>query len=363
MSFEEKYMKVALSLAVKAKGKTYPNPMVGAIIVKGGRILGRGYHRYFGGDHAEAAAIKNAKENCAGSTMFVTLEPCDHQGKTPPCTDAIIKNRVKKVFIAMKDPNPINFGKGIKKLRKAGVEVVLGSCKEEAEKINRKYIKYVTKKLPYVTLKTAQSLDGKIAARDGSSKWISGELSRGYVKRIRGSFSGIMVGANTIRKDDPFLLGVNRSGYKTARITVDTHLNISKNSNIIRTSSRSPVIIGTTDKAPKNKINMLKKIEGVEVAVFKSRNGKVPLKPFLRHLAKLGLMNILVEGGGELAGSLLDEGLIDEVMIFISPKILGGSHFSIKGKGVGTIKNARDLKNIKTKKIGNDILLTGSIKK
>ncbi|MFH1395444.1 MAG: bifunctional diaminohydroxyphosphoribosylaminopyrimidine deaminase/5-amino-6-(5-phosphoribosylamino)uracil reductase RibD [Candidatus Omnitrophota bacterium] len=360
---ELKYMKLALRLAEKAKDKTYPNPMVGAVIVKKNKIIGKGYHRKAGKPHAEVEAIRNASEHCRGAVLFVTLEPCDHYGKTPPCTEAIIKSGIKKVYVPIKDPNPLNRGRGIKKLRRAGIKVECGLCADEAKDINRKYIKYIKSGLPYVTLKLAESLDGKIAASDGSSKWISTSVARKYVRKMRSRYNAVMVGSNTVYYDNPFLLDEKKKGYGTFRVIVDSALKISLNSNLIKTASKSPVIIGTTEFADKTKKGKLCRINGVSVVSLKSKHKKVPLKAFLKCLAAKGIVNMFVEGGGELAGSLIDECLADEVMFFIAPKIIGGTHFSIKGKGSKNITKAIDLKDVQIKKFGTDIFVHGYINK
>ena len=200
-------MQLALKLAARTKDRTYPNPMVGAVIVRGGKVIGKGYHKRAGEDHAEIKAIKDASGKCAGATLYVTLEPCDHYGKTPPCTGAIIGSGIKRVVMAMKDPNPLNSGRGMKTLQRAGILVNSGLCEEEAAALNKKYIKFITGGVPYVTLKLAQSVDGKIAAADGTSKWITSEASRKFAKKMRSTFDAIMVGANTAIMDDPLLLG------------------------------------------------------------------------------------------------------------------------------------------------------------
>ncbi|MFH1411031.1 MAG: bifunctional diaminohydroxyphosphoribosylaminopyrimidine deaminase/5-amino-6-(5-phosphoribosylamino)uracil reductase RibD [Candidatus Omnitrophota bacterium] len=356
---KEKYMEEALALAGKAEGRTYPNPMVGAVMIRRGRIIGKGYHKRFGGAHAETAAIKNAGGACGGATLFVTLEPCDHHGKTPPCTEAIIKSGIKKVYVAMKDPNPINRGRGIRRLRKSGIEVFVGTKRTAACELNRKYIKYIKHRMPYVTLKLAQTLDGRIAAPDGSSKWISGGSSRRLVKKMRASFDGIMVGSNTIRADDPLLLSSRDPSRGPARIIVDSALKISPRSRLIRTSAIAPVFIGTTEKASSRKIDKLGKIPGVHITVMKSRGGRVPLNSFLRSLSERGMMNILLEGGGELAGSLLDEGLIDEAVFFIAPKLLGGGVSSLKGKTARSIKDMRGFRTVEVSMSGKDVMITG----
>lgn len=362
MTGTEKYMSFALELAARAEERTYPNPMVGAVIVKGGRVIGSGYHKKAGLDHAEVAALKSVKGPCKGATMFVTLEPCDHYGKTPPCTKAIIASGIKEVYAAMKDPNPITSGKGIRKLRAAGIRVNVGLKEHEAKELGRKYIKFITKKMPYVTIKLAQSLDGKIAAADGTSKWISSEKSRELVREMRGRFDAVMVGIGTVFADDPFLLDAKKKGYATRRIVIDSRLRIPERSNLIKTAERSPVLIAVTPAAPADKVKRLARIRGVEVITARSKAGKVDLGDLLGKLAERGIVNILVEGGGELAGALFDEGHADEVIFFISPKVIGGGNSSVKGKGVKTIADAIKLKDVKVLMSGDDVMVTGKIR-
>jgi len=353
------YMRLALELAAKAKEKTYPNPMVGAVIVKGGRIIGRGYHRKAGADHAEVAAIKDAG-SCRGAEMYVTLEPCDHYGRTPPCTASIIKSGIKKVNIAMKDPSGLNNGRGMRKLKKAGIRVSVGLLAEEAEKLNRKYIKFTTTGLPYITVKLAQSADGKIAARDGSSKWISSARSRRLVKKIRSGFDAIMVGANTVLRDDPLLMGVEGRSIGVSRVILDSRLRTPADSNVVRTAKKAPVIFGTTQLAPFSKIERFRRTEGVDVIVTRKKGSRVALRPFLSELAARGLVSIMVEGGGELVGSLIDESLVDEFLFFIAPKVIGGGNYSVGGKGVSNIKGAIELRDVEVKRSGSDIFIRGS---
>ena len=356
---DAEYMSLALKLARKAKGKTYPNPMVGAVIVKNGKIIGKGYHRKAGADHAEVVAVNSVRGMCSGGTMFVTLEPCDHYGKTPPCTRAIITAGISTVNIAMKDPNPINSGRGIRRLRNAGISVNVGLRSSEAAALNRKYIKFVTTGLPYITVKLAQSIDGKIAARDGTSKWISSDASRKYTRKIRSDFDAIVVGSNTACKDDPFLLDEKRHGYDVARVIVDTRLKTRIDSNIVKTADKAPVLIGTTELAPRSRVEKFRRIKGVEVVVQRSKKKRVSMKPFLRALARKNMINILVEGGGELVGSLMDESLVDEVMFFIAPRIIGGGYSSVKGKGAGNITEALKLRDVEVKKFSSDIFIRG----
>ncbi|MFH1552407.1 MAG: bifunctional diaminohydroxyphosphoribosylaminopyrimidine deaminase/5-amino-6-(5-phosphoribosylamino)uracil reductase RibD [Candidatus Omnitrophota bacterium] len=358
---DTKHMKLALKLARKAKDKTYPNPMVGAVIVKNGKVIGRGYHSRAGEEHAEIKAIADVSGTCSGAEMFVTLEPCDHYGKTPPCTRTIIESGISAVHVAIEDPNPLNSGRGIRRLKKAGISVSLGLRAEEAAELNRKYIKFITTGLPYVTVKLAQSVDGKIAARDGTSKWISSDASRKYVRKIRSGFDAIVVGANTAVKDDPLLLDVKGRSPSAARVVVDTRLKIPAGANIFKTADKGPVIVGTTELACVSKIEKLRQVKGVEVVVTKSKKTKVPLKIFLRALARKGIVNVLVEGGGELTGSLMDESLVDEVMFFIAPKIIGGPYSSVKGNGVPNIAEAIHLRNIEVKRYGGDIFVRGLV--
>ena len=357
------FMKEALKLAAKATDRTYPNPMVGAIIVKDGKVVGKGYHKRAGEPHAEVNAIRAASGRCRNATIFVTLEPCDHFGKTPPCTEAVISSGIKEVAIAMKDPNPLNSGRGIRRLKKAGIKVTMGIMEEEAKELNRKYIKYITEGLPYVTLKLAQSVDGKIAAANGTSRWISSETSRKAVRKMRKAYDAIMVGAGTVVKDDPLLMPEEGKPSRTARVIVDSRLRIPLSAKVIKTAKDSPVIIGTTELAPLSKIKKLRAVPNVEVVVQRSKKGKVPLRSFLKALAGRGIVNILSEGGGELAGSLIDDSLADEAIFFIAPIILGGESSSVKGKGAADISKAISLERVSTKTSGIDIFLKGRIKK
>ena len=357
-----KYMELALDLAAKAKEKTYPNPMVGAVIVRRGRVVGRGYHRRAGEAHAEVRAIKDAAGKCKGAAMYVTLEPCDHYGKTPPCTKAVIASGIKSVNIAMKDPNPLNSGRGIRRLKKAGISVSVGACAGAARKLNRKYIKFITSGMPYVTVKLAQSLDGKIAARDGTSKWISSGLSRAFARRLRPGFGAIMVGINTVLNDDPFLIDEKKKGYSLKRVIVDSRLRMPLGSNIIKTRKKSPVIIATTPLAPEARLEKFRGMEGVDLIVTPARGKKVSMKRLLRELARRGVVSILAEGGGELIGSLLDGALIDEAMFFIAPDLIGGPYSSVKGLGVRNISKAVELRGLEVRRSGRDIFVRGFLK-
>ncbi|MCX5716241.1 MAG: bifunctional diaminohydroxyphosphoribosylaminopyrimidine deaminase/5-amino-6-(5-phosphoribosylamino)uracil reductase RibD, partial [Candidatus Omnitrophica bacterium] len=316
------YMRLALVLAQKGRGGTSPNPMVGAVIVKNNKIVGLAYHKEAGGPHAEAAALKEAGKSAKGAALYINLEPCAHFGRTPPCTQAIIKSGIKKVIAAMKDPNPIIAGRGFVRLKKNGIKVAAGTLEDEAKILNEVFIKYITKKMPFVIVKAAQSLDGKIAAKTGDSKWITSEESRRYVHRLRSQVDAVMVGAGTVVKDDP-LLTSRVSEKQPVKVIVDSELKISHSAKIFSKESPAKVILATTAKATKNRIEKFRNI-GAEVLVLKKKNSMVGLRQLMKELAKREITSILVEGGGELIGSLVDEKLVDKFSIFIAPKIIGG---------------------------------------
>ncbi|MDD4203150.1 MAG: bifunctional diaminohydroxyphosphoribosylaminopyrimidine deaminase/5-amino-6-(5-phosphoribosylamino)uracil reductase RibD [Candidatus Omnitrophica bacterium] len=360
MSKHETFMHQALSLAKKAKGFTHPNPLVGCVIVKNNRVIAKGYHEYFGGFHAEVNALLQAKEKAKKATMYVTLEPCDHYGKTPPCTEAIIKAGIKQVVVAMKDPNPLNNGKGISRLKKSGIDVLTGVCEKKAVALNRPFIKYINKKMPYVTVKIAQSLDGKIATSTGDSKWITNEKSRLYVQRLRADSDVVLTGINTIIEDDACLLPRIRTKKNPVRVILDTHLRIPLKAKIIKTVKLSDVIIFTSSSCdPKKKVILQKK--GVKIISAKTKNKRIDIKDVLKNLGQLGFLDILVEAGSEVVGSFLDEKQIDKVMFFISPKIIAGKNAvtSIGGNGVKKVSRAVSLTDIKQTSFDSDLLVEG----
>lgn len=339
MDIDERYMRLALELAKKAEGLTSPNPMVGAVIVKNGRVVGKGYHKRCGLPHAEVNALRSAGRKAEGADLYVNLEPCDHFGRTPPCTDAIIKSSIKKVIIGLKDPNPVNNGRGIKKLIKNGIKVTTGVLEEEAYELNRPYIKYITKKMPYVTVKVAESLDGKIATRTGESRWITRDDSRRYVHMIRAKSDAVMVGANTVLRDDPLLLSKSAGRKQPVRIVVCGRRSIPKRSRIFSQSGRFPVILA------------------------RSKTGRVDLRQLLKDLARREIANILVEGGGELVADLVENKLVDRFLFFIAPKIIGGrlAKTPVEGIGIDRISKAVSLKNVKIRKFKEDILIEAEV--
>lgn len=359
-------MKQAIGLARKGAGYTNPNPLVGALIVKHGRVIGEGFHEYYGGNHAEINAFKGATEDVEGATMYVTLEPCSHYGKTPPCANAIVKNKISKVIVGMLDPNPLVMGNGIKILRENGIEVVTGVLEDEIKSLNEIFIKYITTRLPFCILKTAMTLDGKIATSSGDSKWITSQNSRKYVHEIRHRVSGIMVGSGTVICDNPNLTTRldNEDGKDPIRIIVDTTARIPIDSNVLNIHSNSKTIIATTDKADKLKIKALKE-KGAEIIITPLKDDKVDLKFLMKKLGELGIDSVLIEGGSSLNYSALKEGIIDKVISFIAPKIIGGenSKTPVGGEGINYMNDAILLDNIQVSKFEEDIMIEGYVRK
>ena len=353
-------MQKTLELAAKGKGKTSPNPMVGALIVKNGKIIAQGYHKKAGRPHAEIVALKKAGTLSRGATLFVNLEPCCHTEKrTPPCTKAIISSGIKKVVAAMFDPNPNVAGMGIRELKKAGIKTEAGLMETEARKLNEAFIKYITRKEPFVFLKIAQTLDGKIATAAGNSKWITGAGSREYVHKLRNDVDALLVGISTVKKDNPSLDCRARGGLNPFRIIVDSSLKIPLNAKLLNHKDKR-TIIATTEKAGRKKIIQLTSL-GAKVLVIKSRQGKVDLKKLMKELGRLDITSVMIEGGSAINASALSSKIVDKVLVFIAPKIIGGidSIPSIGGKSPALLKSAYNLKNINTVQIGDDLLIEG----
>lgn len=350
------YMKRALELAQKGRGFVNPNPLVGAVIVKNSKIIGEGWHECFGKAHAEINAFSNAVEAVDGAELYVTLEPCSHYGKTPPCAKTIVEKGIKKVYIGMKDPNPFVSGKGIEVLQEAGIEVVCGIYEQECKKMNEIFIKYITTKLPFVVMKTAMTLDGKIASYTGDSKWISCKKSREIVHKMRSFHMGVMVGIQTVLKDNPFLTARIENAHNPIPIIIDSTLKIPENAHVLEGKR---CIIATTDRSDEQKRKILE-AKGAEIIQLKEKNGHVDLKLLLNQLGKMGIDSILLEGGGELNFSMLENQLIDKVIFFLAPKLLGGrdAKTSLEGIGFPQIKESIQLKNIEIKKIEEDIFVT-----
>lgn len=358
-------MKRALELSKKGSGYTNPNPLVGAVIVKNGKIIGEGYHELYGSNHAEVNAFKNATENVIGATMYVTLEPCSHYGKTPPCANAIVEKGIKKVVICLKDPNPLVSGGGIKILEKNGIEVVTGLLEEEGRKLNEIFLKYITTKLPFCIMKTAMTLDGKIAAYTGDSKWITGEASRKYVHVLRHRVAGIMVGIGTILADDPMLTTrlEAEKGKDPVRIIADSSARIPLEAKVLNIKSEAKTIIAVTEKAPKDKVKILKE-KGAEVITTPTKNQGIDLTYLMKELGEKRIDSVLLEGGSTLNYSSLNEGIVDKIITFIAPKIIGGSASKtpVGGQGKEFLRDAIKLKNIKIQNFDDDIMIEGYIR-
>ncbi|MFD3155471.1 bifunctional diaminohydroxyphosphoribosylaminopyrimidine deaminase/5-amino-6-(5-phosphoribosylamino)uracil reductase RibD [Haloimpatiens sp. FM7330] len=359
-------MKRAIQLSKEGIGYTSPNPLVGAVIVKNQKIIGEGYHEFYGGAHAEVNAFNNASTDVKGATMYVTLEPCSHYGKTPPCAKSIVEKGISKVVIGMKDPNPLVSGKGIEILKSNGIEVVTGVLEEEIKKLNEIFIKYIMTNIPFCILKTAMTLDGKICTKTGDSKWISNEKSREYVHKLRHRVSGIMVGIGTVLEDNPSLT-TRLQGVKVSdptRIIVDTSARIPLESKVLNLESKSKTIIATTEMAYKDKLDAIKQ-KGAEIIITPLKNGKVDLQYLIKELGKRNVDSILLEGGGQLNYSALNEEVVDKVISFISPKIIGGtgSKTPVGGDGKEKIKDAFMLKDIKLIKFNEDIMIEGYLRK
>ena len=360
MAYENLMLK-ALALAKKGVGKTSPNPAVGSIVARGGKVIARGWHHKAGGPHAEIEALTVAGKNARGAALFVTLEPCCHFGRTPPCTDAIIASGIKKVIVGAPDPNPRVSGKGVAALRAAGIEVVEGVLSSECSALNEAYNKYITKGLPFVTLKLAASLDGRIAAPGGESKWITGVESRKLVHRMRASVDAVMVGSETALKDDPELTVRLSAGRNPARVVLDSSLRLPVTSKVFNgvREGRESLIIFTSKDAPEGQAKKAREA-GSEVVRLASAAGGLPLKKVLKALAERGMTSVLVEGGGKLAASLLKEKLVDALVVFYGPMVIGGDGLSmVAGLGLKGLKAAPGFKDIRVKKAGDDIVVEG----
>ncbi|MFC1675354.1 bifunctional diaminohydroxyphosphoribosylaminopyrimidine deaminase/5-amino-6-(5-phosphoribosylamino)uracil reductase RibD, partial [Candidatus Omnitrophota bacterium] len=360
-SKHEYFMELALKLALKGRGKTSPNPMVGALIVKNGKIVGRGFHEKAGLPHAEIVALHQAGKKSQGATMYVTLEPCTHFGKTPPCAEWIAKSGVRQVIIGMIDPNPLNNGRGVRLLKRKGLKVKTGFLENRLKEQNMPFIKYITKGLPYVTVKVGQSLDGKIATRTGDSKWITSYDSRARAHRLRSDYDAIMVGVNTVLRDNP-RLDAWFLRKDLVKVIVDSQLSMPHKANIF--SQKSKVIIVTMPVPAGQETENRKMIEErAQVLEVKQKAGQINLRSMMKKLAQQEITNIIVEGGGTLIGSLFDEGLVDRVLFFISPKIIGGKEAisSVMGQGISRIDKAIKLKDIRLKRVGEDFLVEGYV--
>lgn len=362
---EDYFMGEALKLAKKGAGRVSPNPMVGAVVVKNGKIIGKGYHRFFGGAHAEINAIENAGKAVKGADIYVTLEPCSHFGKTPPCVDALINSGIRKVFIGMVDPNPVVNRKGVRKLKKAGIDLKTGILDLKCRRLNESFVKYITKKEPFVILKSAVSLDGKIASHTGDSKWITCEKSRRFVHRIRFESDAVMAGVGTVIADDPLL---NVRLFKKAkkepfRVIVDSSLKIPLGSNVLKPDFAEKTIVAVSkEKSVSKKAEVIKNM-GAQIISVSAKNKRIDLKVLSRILAKKGIASILLEGGSEVNAAALEAEIVDRIMLFYSPKLIGGTKAfgMIGGQGKSLISEAIKVDDLNIRRIGTDFIVEGYV--
>ena len=356
------YMEMAFSLARKARGRTSPNPCVGAVIVKDGRIVGWGYHQEAGQPHAEIIALERAGKRARGATLYLTLEPCVHWGRTPPCADRLVKVGFKKAVIASTDPNPVVHGRGLARLNEAGVEVISGLLAEKNNELNEAYNKYIVQRIPFVTLKFAVTLDGKMATFSGDSQWISSPESRQLVQHLRYENDAILTGLGTVLKDNPRLTVrlENAPKKKWLRVVLDTCLRIPLEVRLLQQPENGRVLIFCGPQAPEEKIKALQD-KGAEVIPTETENGKIKLKEVLKTLGQREISALLVEGGSKVLTSFLEERLADKVMAFISPRLIGGENAAtpFEGQGAEKMAEALELKNIKHLRLKNDIIIEG----
>ncbi len=354
---DEVYMRRAIALAKKGVGYTNPNPMVGAVVVKDGRIIAQGYHERCGDFHAERNALNHCAEDPRGGTIYVTLEPCCHFGRTPPCTDIIIEKKLARVVIGSRDPNPKVSGKGAAILRAAGIEVAEDFLKDECDELNYVFFHYITTGLPYVVMKYAMTLDGKTATRTGDSKWITGETAREHVHTLRGKYAAVMAGIGTVLADDPMLNCRTEGGHSPTRVICDSSLRIPLESQICKTAKTYPTVVVCAQNNNEKRA-ALKKL-GITVLELPDEHGRVDLWRLTQELGKMQLDSVLIEGGGTLCESALKVGIVNHVCAYIAPKLFGGhsAKTPVEGEGVALVRECAVLGGGKVTPLGNDFLL------
>ena len=360
---DERLMRRALGLAARGRGRVEPNPMVGCVLVGRGRIIGEGWHRRFGGPHAERDALRRCTGSARGAAAYVTLEPCCHHGKTPPCTDALIEAGIVHVVAATIDPFTAVQGRGIRTLRKAGIRVDVGACGAEAEALNAPFFKLRRTGRPWVILKWAQSLDGKIAAHTGDSKWITGQAARREAHRLRGRVDAIVAGIGTVLADDPDLTCRHVKPKRIAtRVVLDGRLRIPRRAGLVRTAKRAPVLIATTRTALRQRRGSADWLgsAGCDLLALPGRAGRVDLNALLGALGQRGMTNVMVEGGGEVLGAFFDQGLADEAHVFIAPKLIGGRRAPgpLTGFGATSVADAVAFAGIAPRRVGDDLMFS-----
>lgn len=361
MTQKEQYMQMAIDIAKTAMGKTSPNPLVGCVIVKDGKVIQKACHEKYGEFHAERNALTRCKEDVTGAELYVTLEPCCHYGKTPPCTEIIIEKKIKKVYVGSMDSNPLVSGKGVSILREHGIEVECGILEEECNKMNEIFFHFIENKTPFVAAKYAMTLDGKIAAYTGDSKWVTNEKSRRYVQELRKQYSGIMVGINTVLADDPMLNCRIEDGVNPVRIILDSNLRIPDDCNIVSTADNIKTIVACAENPPEQRV---KELEEKNIHIIRTRGTKVNLRELMVELGKLKIDSVLIEGGGMVNAAAFEEGIVNKVYAFVAPKIIMGKDAKspVSGKGIELMRDALQIKDITTEMMGDDILIKGYVK-
>lgn len=359
---DTKFMQRALELAASAMGRTNPNPMVGAVIVKNNQIIGEGYHHKAGTPHAEIHALNAAGSDAFGATIYITLEPCSHYGRTPPCADALVKAGIKRAVIAAIDPNPEVAGKGLKILNDSEIETRVGVLEDKALKLNEVFLKYIQTGMPFVAVKTAMTLDGKIASVTGSSRWITNEASRRFVHRLRNVYDAILVGIGTVLKDDPLLnTRLDSADVRDpVRVIIDTNLDLPLKSRIVKTACQQRTIVFYSDNNSYAKKKQLKDA-GLELIQVDSDSGLIVMEDVFKILGKMEICSVLVEGGGEINAYLIENALADKVYWFIAPRIIGGRQAPspVGGTGIELMQNAVKLKSVEIERFAEDMLITG----
>jgi len=362
MTNDEYYMRMALKLAKKGEGRASPNPMVGAVIVKDGRVIGAGYHACCGENHAEINAIAGTVESIAGADFYITLEPCTHYGKTPPCVEALIRNKPGRVIMGALDPNPLVTGRGVALLQKHGIKTTVGVLEAECRLLNEKFFKFMTTGLPFITLKYAQTLDGRIATATGHSRWISSPESRRYAHRLRSAHDAILVGSGTVLLDDPELTVRLVKGRNPLRVVLDSRLRIPLEASILQNQDQAGTVIVTTKKAPKGKLKRLEEM-GIELLCANmTKQGEIDLPDLFLKLGRTGVTSVLVEGGSSVITSVLSEGLADKLVVIIAPKIVGKGIAGVGDLGITLMDQALTFHQHKFRKLGKDFLFEANIK-
>ena len=365
----EDAMRWALELAVRGLGMVEPNPTVGAVLVNAdGEVVGEGWHERFGEPHAEVNALQQAGEQANGATLYVTLEPCDHQGKTPPCTEAVIEAGVRRVFIGTRDPAPHTAGHGIQTLQKAGIEVTIGVLEDDAKTLIAPFTKLITTGIPFVHAKWAMTLDGKIASRTGQSQWISNELSRRTVHHLRGRMDAVLIGIGTALADDPQLTARPPGSRSATRIVVDAHARLPLESQLVQTAGEHPVMVAVSTAAPMDRVTQLQ-AAGVEVVTLPTAaesdagSPEISLRDLMQELGRRQMTNVLVEGGGQVLGRCFDEDLIDECHVFVAPKLVGGANAvtPFAGLGLETVSQTPQLHDPIIRPLGSDVYIRGRV--